>query len=243
MDKLKVSIVTVTFNAALVIEKSLNSIISQDYDNKEIIVVDGLSIDNTMKVVDSFKNEIDIVISEKDSGIYDAMNKGLSLATGDFLIFINAGDFFYSNNTISNVVSLITDRNAIYYGNALYFSKHENTKYERGGVFDRFRLATTNICHQTIFYPKTVYKLEKYNTAYRLFADWEYNMRCFKNRIRFLHINEKIAYYDQEGISITQIDLNFEYDVKNIICTNLGILPIVYLGIRKYYKKIRINLL
>jgi hypothetical protein len=154
---------------------------------------------------------------------------------------MNAGDFFYSNDTISKVVNFITKKNAIYYGNAIYLSEDKNKKYERGGVFDKFRLASTNICHQTIFYPKTVYKSEKYNINYRLFADWEYNMRCYKNKICFLHINETIAFYDHTGISITQNDLNFEREVKNIIFNNLGILPVIYLGIRKYYKKIRNN--
>jgi glycosyltransferase involved in cell wall biosynthesis len=241
VSKLKISIITVTFNAESVIDDSIHSIISQDYDNKEIIIIDGLSIDETISKINSFKNKIDIFLSEKDLGIYDAMNKGLELASGDFVIFMNAGDFFFSNDTISKVVNFITQKNAIYYGNAIYISEDKNLKYERGGVFNKFRLASTNICHQTIFYPKTVYKSEKYNINYRLFADWEYNMRCCKNNIRFLHINETISLYDHTGISIKQRDLNFEREVKKIIFKNLGVLPIIYLGIRKYYKKIRNN--
>jgi len=241
LEKIKVSIITVTFNAETVIEKSIKSIISQDYENKEMIIIDGLSIDQTISKINSFKSEIDIFISEKDLGVYDAMNKGLNLASGDFVIFMNAGDIFFSNNTISNVVNLITNKNAIYYGNAIYISEDNNMRYERGGAFDKFRLATTNICHQTIFYPKKVFKKEKYNIKYRLFADWEYNMRCFKNKIRFLHINEIIAFYDNTGISITQKDLNFEREAKKIIFKNLGILCVIYLGVRKYFKIIRIN--
>jgi hypothetical protein len=125
----------------------------------------------------------------------------------------------------------------------MYYSKDSYLNYERGGVFDKFRLSKSNICHQTIFYPKAVYISVKYNVKYRLFADWEYNMRCFKQGKRFIHINEKIAFYDETGVSITQTDILFEQDFKEIVLNNLGLLSVIYLGCRKVYKKFQINLL
>ena len=161
-NEIKISIVTVTYNAEKVIDSTMDSIISQDYTNKELIVIDGGSKDLTIDKINKIGNEINIFISEKDAGIYDAMNKSLELATGDFLIFMNAGDSFYGTDTISNVAKFITDKRAIYYGNAIYFSENLNEHIKRGGAFDKYRLAKTNLCHQTIFYPKLVYKSLKY---------------------------------------------------------------------------------
>jgi glycosyltransferase involved in cell wall biosynthesis len=234
--EIKVTVVTVTYNAEKVIEKTLKSIISQDYNNKEIVVIDGESKDSTIEIINNIVKDVDIFISEKDAGIYDAMNKSLEFATGDFLIFMNAGDSFYSIDTISNVVKCITDKRVIYYGNAVYFSENLKEQITRGGAFDKYRLATTNLCHQTIFYPISVYKSLKYNIDYSLFADWDYNMRCFKNAIEFEFINQVIAYYDYSGLSLTQRDLNFERDFKKIIFSNMGLLPALYLGLRKYYR-------
>jgi glycosyltransferase involved in cell wall biosynthesis len=241
LEGVKISIVTVTYNAEKVIEKTMNSIISQDYTNKEIIVIDGASKDQTIDICNKIANNIDVFISEKDSGIYDAMNKGLELATGDFLIFMNAGDSFFGTDTLTSAAKLMTEKHTIYYGNALYFTENINEYIKQGGEFDKYRLAKTNLCHQTVFYPKLVYKSQKYNTEYSLFADWDYNMRCYKKSVAFKFINKEIAFYDYSGVSITQRDLNFERDVKKIIFSNMGLLPTLYLGFRKYYKILGVN--
>ena len=238
---MKISIVTITYNAELIIAETLKSIINQDYKNKEIIIIDGISSDKTLFKIKQFHESIDKIICENDTGIYDAMNKGLDLASGDFLIFMNAGDSFYKSNILTDFVKFITKKNAIYYGDAIYFSENNINKIIRGGKFDRYRLARTNLCHQTVFYPKTVYKTQKYNTDYNLFADWDYNMRCFKNSIEFIYINNIISYYDKSGLSITHRDLNFEKDVKKIIYKNLGLLAVINLVARKLNKKFRIN--
>jgi glycosyltransferase involved in cell wall biosynthesis len=238
---LKISIVTVTYNAELIIEETLSSIISQDYKYKEIIIIDGKSSDQTLHKIRRFDESIHKIISENDDGIYDAMNKGLNLATGEFVIFMNAGDLFYKSTTLTDFFKSITKKDSIYYGDAIYISDDKNNKIKRGGKFNRFRLAKTNLCHQTVFYPKSTYEAQKYNTVYKLFADWDYNMRCFKKGIDFIYINNIIAYYDNSGLSVTQRDVNFERDIKKIIYKNLGLLPIIYLGIRKFNKKFRLN--
>lgn len=240
---MKISIVTVTYNAELIIDKTLSSIIDQNYINKEIIIIDGKSSDQTLHKVSRFDESIHKIICENDDGIYDAMNKGLNLATGEFVIFMNAGDLFYKSTTLTDFVKSITKKDSIYYGDAIYISDDKNNKIKRGGKFDSFRLAKTNLCHQTVFYPKSTYKAQKYNTIYKLFADWDYNMRCFKKGVDFIYLNNIIAYYDNSGLSVTQRDLNFERDIKKNIYKNLGLLPVIYLGIRKFSKKFRLNTL
>ena len=102
---MKISIITVCYNDKDVIEKTILSVINQDYSNLEYIIVDGASSDGTLEIIKQYQKKYPIIlISEKDDGIYDAMNKGSKVASGDYLNFMNAGDYFFSDNTISAVV-------------------------------------------------------------------------------------------------------------------------------------------
>ena len=240
MKNIKVSIVTVTYNAEKVLDETIKSIVSQDYKNKELIFIDGDSTDKTIDIISENMEFISTFICEKDKGIYDAMNKGLNIATGDFLIFMNAADTFVSNDVITNVVKSIKDLNAIYYGNALYFTNSSDVFIKRSIIFNKFKIAQTNICHQTIFYPIIFYKKAAFNIKYKLLADWEYNMIAFKRKIPFVYLHINIANYDHNGVSITHQDFEFEKDVKQLIFKNLGLLTILYLGIMKF-KKILFN--
>src|SRR5699024_3733405 len=99
----KISIITVVFNNAKDIEYTIQSVLNQSYEHVEYIIIDGLSTDGTLDILNKYRAQIDILISEKDKGIYDAMNKGLEQATGDYVLFLNSGDAFYDKNTLSEV--------------------------------------------------------------------------------------------------------------------------------------------
>ncbi|MCF5518200.1 glycosyltransferase family 2 protein, partial [Pseudomonas sp. PA-3-6E] len=101
---MKISIVTVSYNSATTIRDTIESVLSQDYENIEYIIVDGASKDSTMEIVNEYADKISKVVSEPDKGIYDAMNKGISLATGDVIGILNSDDFYESNQAISSVV-------------------------------------------------------------------------------------------------------------------------------------------
>ena len=105
MNNPKISVVTVVYNSAALIENTVNSIINQSYSHIEYIVVDGGSTDGTIDILNRYKKNISTLISEPDRGIYDAMNKGISLATGDFVVFINSGDKFSSDDILENIFS------------------------------------------------------------------------------------------------------------------------------------------
>ena len=223
-----ISVVTVVLNNVNLLEETILSIINQTYKNIEYLLIDGGSVDGTLKIIQKYEEEIDFWVSEPDKGIYDAMNKALKIAKGDFLIFMNSGDILYSDDTLSRFANSISNLDAIYYGNAIYKDRLNKENSLRGGIFNKYRLSKTNICHQTIFFSRKAYKSNFYNLKYNLFADWAYNIALFR-KYNYKYIDQIIAYYDANGKSKFNKDLNFERDQKITILKNLGFDAILYL--------------
>lgn len=222
-QSLLISIITVTYNAENFVDKTLRSVSEQTYNNMEYLIVDGGSQDKTLEIVNKYSNNISKVISEKDRGIYDAMNKGLKIAHGDFVIFMGAGDVFYSENTIETVVKYMVDKDAVYYGNAMMMPLHKL----HWGKFNKIKLGIGNICHQTIFYPRCVYSKYKYDDRYRLFADYVLNISLFTTH-KFRYVPEIIAYYDIGGLSASlKNDKKFVKEKNRLILKNLGMVPLL----------------
>lgn len=216
-----VTVVTVVYNAVQEIEATLQSVVSQSYPHVEYLVIDGGSTDGTLEILKKYEGRIHRLISEPDRGIYDAMNKALGLAQGDFLIFINAGDRLVHADTLSQVAAQIKSPDTVYYGDAYYENRERQQVYERGGEFGTLRIAKQNICHQTLFYPRCIYRQYQYDCRYRLFADWHYNLRIYR-KYPFQHLPVFIAYYDAGGVSARQRDLLFEKRQKYFIYKYLG---------------------
>lgn len=226
VKNIKVTVVTVTFNASESIESTIQSVLMQAYDNIEYIIIDGNSTDGTLNIIEKYRDRIDKVLVEVDSGIYDAMNKALSMASGDFIIFLNSGDRFFENFTISSIVANITDLNTIYYGNAIFVDRDKCIARFYGGKFNKCRLCLCNICHQTIFYPKAVYQRYRYELKYKIFADYCYNISLFST-YTYQHVNTIVCFYDTSGISSRCTD-SFYADKYKLIRRYLGIFYSVY---------------
>ncbi|HIF9066816.1 TPA: glycosyltransferase family 2 protein [Photobacterium damselae] len=193
---MKVSIITVCFNAGDVIGKTIKSIIEQDYNNFEFIIVDGLSVDNTKDIIEENINNIDVFVSEKDLGIYDAMNKGIKLSSGDWLIFMNAGDVFASPDVISHVVDYIHKNKNI---NLLY-GNYIITNIEKHQKLSLTFLMSHMLNHQSVFYHSSVIKSDIYNLKYKFCADYAHLINVFP-KIKAVHLNKAISIYDNNGIS------------------------------------------
>lgn len=193
-----ISIIIPTLNSDETIEECLNSIISQTFSNFEIILLDAVSDDNTINIVRDFRDKRIKIHSEPDKGIYDAMNKGIKLAIGEWLYFLGSDDRLYNNNVLNNVFKyMINGKYQVIYGNVL----RDNKIYD--GEFDWLKFYTLNICHQAIFYKRDVFnKIGEFNLKYRVIADYDLNIRWFlNNKIKKKYIEEIIAEYSEDGFS------------------------------------------
>ena len=212
-----ISVVTVVFNAAETIEETVQSVLNQNFDNFEYLIVDGASSDGTLEKIEKYRNRLTL-ISEYDTGIYDAMNKAVKLTKGSYVYFIGADDIFKSANVLREVAEKLKSRNTVYYGDVLF--KHKGNVYD--GNFGKVKLATRNICHQSIFYPADVFLEYFFDTEYRIFADYYLNILLFyRSAFSFQYIDLVIAVYNDKGQSgLDVLDKNFERDRLKIFYKN-----------------------
>ncbi len=206
-----VSIVIPSFQQAFLLERALKSIESQLFTDYEILVMDGGSKDDTATVVARFSHLPLSFYSEKDAGIYDAMNKGVKQSKGDYIYFMGCDDRLASPDTLQKVFSVknITDNHVIY-GNVL-FPESGQVYY---GEFTYYKLYIYNISHQAIFTRREVFdKLGLFNLRYKAFADYEFNMRWFDAPdIKRKYVPITVAIYETTGFSSQYHDIDFAAD-------------------------------
>lgn len=193
------SIVTVNFNNCIGLEKTLASVISQNYRNFEFLVIDGNSTDGSKAIVAKNKDGINYSISEPDTGIYDAMNKGIRAATGEYLLFLNSGDVLNGVTALENFILHSDFVGDIVYG---------DYKFENGGkvypdVLTPLFFMRTSLPHQSTFFKKEVFdKMGFYDEMFKIVADRAFFIKCFlSNQFVFKHINFALTVYDLSGIS------------------------------------------
>ncbi|MEQ1667695.1 MAG: glycosyltransferase family 2 protein [Sulfuriferula sp.] len=228
----KVSIGIVVFNGIAHIRNCLDSVTHQSYKNIELIVVDGDSKDGTQDVLKEYAEQIAVLVSEPDKGIYDAMNKVCSLATGDWLIFLGCDDVLL--DTLSDIVKVMHDSNTIYYGDVILRS---NSKIY-GGKFTSDRLFQQNFCHQSVFYPRCVYKTHQYSLQYKALADYAYNLKLFgSSLVSFSYLNKLVAIFNDQGFS-SHGDVDFYRDRVRLIYESFGLncaLRVQFVAFRKSF--------
>ena len=218
----KFSIITVCYNASATISETIASVLGQTYRDLEFIVVDGMSSDGTVEILSGIKDERMKFVSEKDTGIYNAMNKGLGMASGDYLIFLGADDTFYDNKVLERVAAKLPGDESVVYGDVLL--KERKRLYN--GAFTRWTWGHRNISHQCIFYPKSVYTRYQYDEKYRSTADWDYNLRLLIDGVPFTYIGETVCTFnDADGLSSSTKDLDFLKVRRQMVCQAVGLLP------------------
>ncbi len=194
---MKISIITVTYNSDKYLEQTILSVLNQTYKNVEYILIDGASEDNTIDIIKRYASKINIFISEKDNGIYDAMNKGLSVATGDIIGFLNSDDIYFDDNVLNRVVNAFSDELDCIYGNIAYVKKNNtniitsfyNSKYFKTNYF-QFGFMPA---HPSFYAKRTLYnKVGFFKLGYKISADFDYLLRClliYKARYKFINMN------------------------------------------------------
>lgn len=202
----KFSVITVTYNAAGVLEDTIQSVISQTYHHVEYIIVDGASTDGTMAIVDRYRSRIHTVISEPDKGLYDAMNKGMALATGDYLCFLNAGDCFHEDDTLQQMVHTLhgTELPDVMYGNtAIVDAEGHFLRMRRLSPPDQLNWKSFRqgmlVCHQAFFAKRSL--AVPYNLTYRYSSDFDWCIRVMKKAQSFHYTRLTVIDYLEEGLT------------------------------------------
>ena len=219
------SVIIPTFNSAKSLTKTLDSIISQTFSNYEVLIVDNLSTDVSLEIVKSYGDERIKIISEEDSGIYDAMNKGIAIASGEWIYFLGSDDELFDQNVFSDFYKeVIKGEKTILYGNVILNGNTgwgiDGQVYD--GIFTLEKLLKTNIAHQAIFYKRDIFNdNNKYNIAYKICADYDFNLRVW-TKYQPQHFDRIIAKFNAGGASTNIKDLNFEKDFSSNIINYFG---------------------
>lgn len=203
MSEPVLSIITIVFNNVRDIERTMRSVLNQNYPHIEYLVIDGASTDGTKDIIDRFQDQLTTYISEPDKGIYDAMNKGLALATGDYVLFMNSGDELYDNETVAAVFAAGVNAD-IYYGETEMFNENWESQGQRrhrapaNFTWKSFKYGM-NISHQAIYIKREI--TEPYDLRYRYSADIDWIIKAARKARKIVNTKRYVAKYLVGGVS------------------------------------------
>lgn len=197
-----ISIITVVYNGEKYLEETIQSVINQTYDNVEYIIIDGGSTDGTLDIIKKYEDKIDCFVSERDEGIYDAMNKGIALSNGQWINFMNVGDTFYDNSILENIFENTFEKIDIIYGDHKVVYPHTTKIAKAGDVKNIWK--GSQFCHQSAFISSQLHKKRKYNVYNKIGADFEFFYKAYQDKMAFQYVQIIIANYSAGGISDLQ---------------------------------------
>jgi glycosyltransferase involved in cell wall biosynthesis len=215
MSQMKISVITVCFNAAETIERTIRSVSSQTYSNIEYIIVDGDSIDQTLAIIQRYSDRFSKLVSERDKGIFDAMNKGIALATGEIVYFLNADDYFVDERVLSDIARAFQEDSSrkLVYGNVILKGEPNGLLSFPARAFKTRSISEflhNSFCHQAVFVRRSLFsQLGLFDKRYKYSADYEWIIRAFKfnSGKDFFFLNRNIAYYSCQGRSNQYVEI------------------------------------
>ena len=241
-DQPLISIITVVCNAEKTLEETILSVLNQTYINIEYIIVDGASNDNSLNIIKKYDDRIDYWISENDGGIYEAMNKGIDLANGEYIALLNSDDW-YELNVCEIIAEKIKEvKYDVYYAIARVIDKKGNVMYLHGSTIND--ISHQSLAHQTCFISKNIYKHNKYSLKYRSASDYDFLCNLIIKNISFIFIEFVFVNYRLNGMSdsilcqLETIDIKKKYKYINF---SYYIIHKIYLTIIYFIEKLRKN--
>lgn len=240
----KISIVTVTYNCINDIENTIRSVINQTYSQIEYIIIDGNSTDGTLEIINKYNNQITFWTSEKDNGIFDAMNKGMDHCTGEWVLFMNAGDCFNNNNVLENVFSnQFSSSVGVVYGETILVDQNFNKKHNDVPFYiNNTKIKSMGICHQSIFVRTLIAKRIKFDTHLKYSADYNMILKIYKEGYHFIFINVPVSNFKLDGIStnnnISQFrEISILYNAYKSIDYYKELVGVVWIYLKIHLKK------
>lgn len=194
---MKISVVTVCYNSQDTIETTIQSVLEQTYSSIEYLVIDGASSDNTMQIVTQYSNNHPNmrVVSEKDAGLYDAMNKAAHMASGEYIIYMNSGDVFNDDIVVEQMIPFLAGGYDMVYGNVIRSKSTGKILEKYSGPFKEMRLLLSGkiMCHQSMFTRTTLMKEYSFDTEYSITADYDFVMRLMHDKRRVYYAKDIIV--------------------------------------------------
>ena len=213
-----VSVITIVYNAASTLERTIQSVLNQNYKNIEYIIIDGASTDGSLDIIERYKSHLSYFVSEKDSGIYEAMNKGVKKAKGEIIGILNSDDW-YNESAIKTAVEMFKDSSVeIAYGNALMYYPNEPLRERRlfnAGIPLEAMWYCMAIAHPATFVRSSVYaKMGLFDESFKIAGDYEFILRCYASGIKFKKTEEVLTNFTDGGYSIRNFVLCNQETIK-----------------------------
>lgn len=203
----KITVITVCLNEVNSIEETINTVVTQSYQNTEYVVIDGGSTDGTLQKIEKYVSSIDIIEHQKGKGIYNAMNQGIALSNGDYLYFLNAGDRLYSKDTLSHIAGMISQDNGldIVFGDYLKITDSGEELVTDSTEISMDRLKDGMICHQAMFSNRKMFERNGgFDESLSIVADYDWLARnIVKGKLRTKYVQRPIVKWDSSGVSST----------------------------------------
>ncbi len=209
MNQVLVSVIIPAFNAAQTLGKAIESVIHQTYPTTELIVIDGGSTDSSLQIVESYKNQIAYFISEPDSGVYEAINKGIEKSTGEWIYILGADDELYSKDVIERVMNIRRPEVKLVFGNVINTGReHSRVPAMHKSSFGSGLLWRNTLHQQSAFYHRDLFERFKLNSTYKVLADYALHLQLYHEKIASQYLDITIAKCEARGLS-----KNFEWSL------------------------------
>jgi glycosyltransferase involved in cell wall biosynthesis len=207
---LKLSIITINYNNAIGLKKTITSVLNQTWKDFEYIIIDGDSTDNSLGVIRSFQNQNLNYVSEPDSGIYNAMNKGIEMAKGDYLLFLNSGDYLYNKDVLLKVSDYFTSNKSFMSGHLNYIKESKDVIREHPEKISFSYLINNSLSHPSTFIKRELFETYGlYNEENKIVSDWEFFLKAIAlNGESFVKMPFIITVFDNSGLSSNSDNMN-----------------------------------